>query len=271
MTRIITLLTDFGTTDTYVGQVKGAILSINPNACIVDLTHNVQPFQIVQGAFLLETAIGAFPPGTIHMAVVDPGVGGARRGIALASAGRWFVGPDNGILSAALAETHRPAGRALTELAVPPGVEVVELRNRELQRPGVAPTFHGRDIFGPAAAHLSLGVALARFGPRLDRIHALPPFRARPDQAGRIEARIVAIDRFGNLITDARGADLPSVRLVVSGGDWEARGLVSTYAGATGLVALIGSTGYVEIAEPEGSAAGRTGAAIGDGVLLLPA
>ena len=264
MSPVITLLTDFGLSDTYVGQVKGAILTVNPQAVIVDLTHEVGPQQVREGAFLLEAAIGVFPPGTIHVAVVDPGVGSDRRALAVETPHALFVGPDNGILSAALTEPFRPAGDDPSPVLLPPRLQAVELRNSRLRRPTVAPTFHARDIFGPAAAHLSRGVALDQFGPPVASILALPAFRARRLPGGEVAARVVSIDRFGNIITDARSEDLPADTLLVSCRGHVARGLAQTYAGTEGLVALIGSAGFLELAVANGSAAALTGAAIGD-------
>src|ERR1700739_4660182 len=141
---IVTLLTDFGVDDAYVGAMKGAILTVNPKASIVDLTHGVRPFAVLQGAFLLDSAWRSFPAGTVHIAVVDPGVGGSRKAIAFRTAEHFFVGPDNGLF---------------TFLSDPIG-ETVELP----PPPEAAPTFHGRDVFGPAAARLTVGAALSDLG-----------------------------------------------------------------------------------------------------------
>lgn len=268
---LITLLTDFGTSDTYAAQMKGAILSVNPRAVIVDLTHEVQPQQVLHGAFLLETAVGAFPAGTVHVAVVDPGVGTERRAVAIATGRAVFVGPDNGLLSAALPDGVRPGGSEPAVVAVPAGVQAVELREPIFRRPAVSATFHGRDIFGPAGAHLALGAPLEEFGPRVERVIALPPFRARRDPSGRLHGRVVSIDHFGNVITDCRDKDLPAGPLRVRLRGAEVPGLAATYGVASGLTALVGSSGFLEVAMPGGSAAGRLHARIGDIVTVEPA
>lgn len=266
MPPIITLLTDFGLSDTYVGQMKGAILAVNPQAVIVDLTHEVPAQQVRQGAFLLETAAAPFPAGTIHVAVVDPGVGSERRALAIETEHAWFVGPDNGLLSAALPAAARPAGDAPAPVPLPPGVRAVELRNRRLHRREVAATFHGRDIFGPVAAHLSLGTPLEQCGPAAGSMLAFPPFRAERLAGGGLRARVAAIDHFGNLITDARAEDLPPGAFTVTCQGHTLRGPVRTYADAAGPVALVGSAGFLEIAVPGGSAAALLGAQPGDEV-----
>jgi S-adenosylmethionine hydrolase len=278
VTRVITLLTDFGLSDTYVAQMKGVILAINPQAVVVDLTHEVRPQAVRQGAFLLETAVGAFPPDTVHVAVVDPGVGTARRALAVRAGDRWFVGPDNGLLSAALPPTARPApAEAAGGGAVPPvpvllpeGIRAVELRNPRLRREPVSATFHGRDVFAPAAAHLTRGVGLDQFGPAVATLLAFPPFRARPGPDGRIHGRVVSIDRFGNVITDVRAEDLPD-RIVAWCRGREVRGPVRTYAEARGIAAVVGSAGLLEIAAPGGSAAALLGVALDEEVLVVPA
>lgn len=269
MAALITLLTDFGTRDTYVGQMKGVILGIAPMATIVDLTHEVAPQRITEGAFLLETGLPAFPPGTIHLAVVDPGVGTARRAIAIATAQALFVGPDNGLLSAALPEAARPDD-APGVVPVPEGVTVVELANPAYRRALVSNTFHGRDVFAPAAAHLAAGVPVEALGPRRTSLIALPPFRARRLPDDSLEAEIVSIDRFGNAITTARAQELPAGPFTVIVREHAVAGPVATYAEARGPAALVGSSGYLEIAVPNGSAAVRLGLQLGDRVRIAP-
>ncbi len=266
---LITLLTDFGTRDTYVGQMKGVILSIVPGVQIVDLTHEVAPQRVEEGAFLLETALAAFPPGTIHLAVVDPGVGTARRAIAVATARAVFVGPDNGLLSAALPEAARPP-EGVASVPVPEGIVAVELQNPAYRRAVVSATFHGRDIFAPAAAHLAAGLPLQALGPRIMELIALPPFRARRRPDGSLEAEIVSIDRFGNAITTARAADLPAEGFTVHVGGYAVPGPARTYAEAQGTAALVGSSGYLEIAVPGGSAAAALALRLGDRVSIVP-
>lgn len=267
---IISLLTDFGLGDTYVGQMKAAILSINPLARIVDLTHEVAPHQVREGAFLLESALPAFPVGTIHVAVVDPGVGSGRAALAVRTPAATFVGPDNGLLSAALPAAARPAVGGAAPAAVVVPVLVVRLQEARYQRPAVAATFHGRDIFGPAAAHLSLGVPPAALGPPVTEMLAFPPFRATRLPDGRLLARVIAVDRFGNLITDCRAGDLPAGRFVVRYRRHAIPGPVRTYAEAAGVAALVGSGGYLELAAPGASAARLLRAERGAEVLIEP-
>ncbi len=266
--RIITLLTDFGLADTYAGQVHGAILSINLRAVIVDLTHAVEPQDVRQGAFLLQGAIPAFPDGTIHVAVVDPGVGSARRALAIETSTGWFVGPDNGVLSAALPDDARPSASTPRRVTLPAGCRAVDLVEPRYQLPVPSITFHGRDIFGPAAAYLSLGVPLEEFGPPVSSIVALPPFRARRGEDGRLQATVVVVDHFGNVVTDCRRDDLPDAAVLVTIRGRTVAGLVHTYATGSGLTALIGSSGYLEVAVPDGNAASTLGAAIGDEVII---
>lgn len=189
MRPVIALLTDFGTRDHYVGAMKGAILCVAPDAQVVDLVHDLEAHDVAGGAYALAAAYRAFPTGTVFVAVVDPGVGSPRRGIALEAGGYRFVGPDNGIFSAVLDEQE--------------AARVHVLANPRLWRPEVSRTFHGRDVFGPVAAHLALGVVLDDVGPRIAdpvRIAAGPPPRAvGPDE---VAGRVVHVDRFGNLITD---------------------------------------------------------------------
>ncbi|MFB3093463.1 MAG: S-adenosyl-l-methionine hydroxide adenosyltransferase family protein, partial [Dehalococcoidia bacterium] len=199
---IITLTTDFGLADPYVASMKGVILSLNPEAIIVDLSHAVRSQRVEQGAFLLEAACPYFPPSAIHLAVVDPEVGTGRRAIALRTARGSFLGPDNGILSAALPEdTRSHAGEAATRVPVPEEVLGVALSNPRYHMQPVSDTFHGRDIFAPAAAHLSLGLPLSDLGEVVSEVFALSPVRARRRPDGALSGRVVHIDLFGNLIT----------------------------------------------------------------------
>lgn len=272
MSTIITLLTDFGLQHTYVGQMKGAILSGFGDARIIDLTHGVRPQQVREGAFLLETAIPAFPLGTVHLAVVDPGVGGARRAIAVETPNAWFVGPDNGLLSASLPESARPAYGGAAEVELPVGVRSVEIDWRRLTAHPPSSTFHGRDIFAPAAAQLAAGNPLESLGPAIRRMTAYPPFRARVTGDGRIEATILTVDRFGNLITDCRAEQAPGARFQVAIAGEVIEGPAQTYAAALPgtFVAIVGSSGYIEIARTNGNAAQVLGIGIGDAVIISP-
>lgn len=187
MSRIITLLSDFGSRDGYVAAMKGMILRINPQALVVDLSHEIEVHDIMAGAIVLASAYPYFPLGTIHVAVVDPGVGGRRRALIVETSGGVFVGPDNGIFTLVYdREAH---------------IRVVAVENPKLIAPTVSRTFHGRDVFAPVAAYLSLGVPVERFGPRVDQ-GAKVSF-ARPHVAGdTLEGEVIHIDRFGNLVTN---------------------------------------------------------------------
>ena len=266
---VITLTTDFGLADPYVASIKGVILSLNPQTVIVDVSHAVRPQQIEQGAFLLQASLPYFPPDSIHIAVVDPGVGSQRRAIALRAASGTFIGPDNGILSAALPDDVRNRAReADARVRLPQGSSGVALTDSRYHRQPVSDTFHGRDIFAPAAAHLSLGVPLSDLGEPVDEVVALPPFRAQREPDGSHRGRIVHIDVFGNLITDVRGEDLASPRLTVEVSDRQIAGLQRTYASGQGLTALVGSSGFLEIALTAGSAVAELGVDIGEPVVV---
>jgi len=268
---IITLTTDFGLAGPYVAAMKGVILSLNPAATIVDITHEVRPQQVAQAAFLLAQALPYFPRGTIHVVVVDPGVGTARQALALATPEMLLVGPDNGVLSAALPEETRhrtllgpdPGG-----VGLPEDYRAVVLRRRRYMWRPVSATFHGRDVFAPAAAHLSLGVGLEALGPAVRRIRALPPFRARRRPDGALEGHVLHVDHFGNLVTDVRAEDLPAGRVEVTIGGQRIEGLARTYEEGPDMKALVGSAGYLEVACRGGSAAYRLGVDVGAPVLV---
>ena len=231
---VITLTTDFGTADTFVGEMKGVILGVNPDAAIVDLTHEVPPHDIVAGAYLLGAAYRQFPPGTIHVAVVDPGVGTARRPLAVSGPNAAFVCPDNGLLSYVLErEGGSPPDRPpleVGEAGLPPGWVAYHLKNDRYWRRPVSATFHGRDIFASVAAYLSVGEPAAKMGPAAVRVQA---FRVpRPLAAnGRIDGAVVHVDRFGNLVTNIGAALLPSSgAFVVEVGGQQTTGLADSYA-----------------------------------------
>lgn len=257
---IVTLLTDFGAGSGYPAQMKGVLLGLCPEARIVDLSHEVPAYRILVGQALLRDAVPAFPAGTIHLAVVDPGVGGARRGLVVVGGERWaghlFVGPDNGLLW--------PFTR---------GGRVYELENPELRRAVVAPTFHGRDVFAPAAAHLALGVPPERFGPEVADPVKLQPPRVR-HEGGAVVGEIVHVDAFGNLISNLDLEDLPPGEpgaLRVSVGGRTLQGVQRTYSAAPAgeLLALIGSAGFLEVAVREGSAARTLGLEDGQGMPVV--
>jgi len=259
MPPIIALLTDFGTRDHYVGALKGAILSVAPDAQVVDVLHEVAAHDVAGGAFALGAAYPAFPRGTVFVAVVDPGVGSSRRGLAIEAGPYKFVGPDNGLLTEVLAD--HPAAR------------VHALTNRRLWRVEVAPNFHARDVFGPVAAHLALGVGLEEVGPPVADALRLPPVPVHAVGKDEWEGTIVQVDRFGNLICNvsaralddilsATGADRSDVVISVAG---VVAPLVRTYSDvpAGQPCALVGSSGRLEVAVCGGSAASILGAGRG--------
>lgn len=271
MAAIITLTTDFGLTDSYVAEMKGVILGINPEARIVDICHAIRPQDISQAAFVLGTACKSFPRGAVHVVVVDPGVGSERRAIILRTPRADFVAPDNGVLSyiiqesAGLVDDNNTGCR---QVELEPGVQAVAITRSQFWRSPVSPTFHGRDIFAPVAARLSLGFPLADFGEAVTSVRVLPlshPYRA-PD--GTLVGHIIHVDGFGNLITDIKDDDLPRTKeaLTVSVGGRQIPGLSRTYAEGEGLLALIGGSGHLEISVREGSASAFLGAGIGDEV-----
>lgn len=260
---VVTLTTDFGSKDGFVGTLKGVIWSICPDAKIADITHDIRPQDIREGAMALWRAYPYFPGGSVHVAVVDPGVGTERRAIAARFEGHFFVGPDNGIFTPVFEDAERQ-GR---------GVEVVHLTNARYFLPRVSRTFHGRDIFSPVAAHLARGAAFADLGPPVAdpvRIRLFRPERT----TGGWQAHILVVDVFGNLTTD-----LPAAEVVGKGQPLfrlrgrEIRGLSDSYGQHRPgeLIALIDSEDYIEIAVANGSAAQTLGAAVGDPVdVFLP-
>jgi S-adenosylmethionine hydrolase len=269
---IITLTTDFGLQDPYVAAMKGAILAINPAARLVDVSHAIPPQAIEQAVFVLAAAWPYFPSGAIHVVVVDPAVGSRRRALALRAAGSTFVGPDNGVLSAALPNDARAtAGDSAAPVRLTAGCRAVSLTNERYFRSPVSSTFHGRDIFGPVAAHLSLGVPLEELGDAVERIVALPPFRAHRQPDGSLHGRVLHIDAFGNLITDVRVEDLPSGSANIEVAGHTVERVSATYEPEADLRAVTGSSGYLEIAAPGGSAAAVLQAGLGEAVVVRPA
>jgi hypothetical protein len=240
MASIITLLTDFGLADSYVAEVKGVLLSRAPGAVLVDVTHHVSPGDVRAGQYLLARAWHRFPEGTVHLAVVDPGVGTARRALAAEAAGHRFVAPDNGLLS------FLPSPRFVS-LAAPKDA---------------APTFHGRDVFAPAAAALASGTPLERLGsPVTDARHSPLP-TPRGDGIG-VVGEVIYVDRFGTLVSNIPGTDVePGVRIRVAGTDVGA--LRKTFGDVERgtLVAFVGSGGTVEVAVRDGSAARLLGVGV---------
>src|ERR1043166_3354333 len=245
MGRIITLLTDFGTADGYVGEIKGVMLSAGPDAIVVDITHALAPLDVDGARLTLARIWRRFARGSIHLAVVDPGVGSSRAAIAVESDGRLLVGPDNGVLSPAL---------------LSPGARVVSLPIP----PDAAPTFHGRDVFAPAATALARGRSVDSLGmPYAGAIVRRTPEPHRLD-TGQIAGEIIQIDRFGNAVTNLVGRR----DMVVELGD-RVLPVLRTYADAQSgePLALIGSAGLIEIAVRDGSAAELLHLSRGDQIL----
>ena len=266
---VITLTTDFGSTDPYVGVMKGVVLGINPEASLVDITHQIEPQNILQGAFLLGKGYHFFPPHAIHLVVVDPGVGSSRRPIILETPRGRFIGPDNGVLSYVLTDGGaQPLMGKADQVGLP-----AEWRAYHLTNPGywlhpLSSTFHGRDLFAPVAGHLSLGVLPQEMGEEVDSLTCLP-VDAPTWEDDRLRGRVVHIDRFGNLITDLPSSLLDEApQLKVDVGGSRIRGLSANYAQGDGLLALIGSYDTLEIALKNGSAAAKLGVHIGDAVLV---
>ncbi|MCS7222098.1 MAG: SAM-dependent chlorinase/fluorinase [Anaerolineae bacterium] len=261
---IITLTTDFGLQDAYVGAMKGVILSISPEVTIVDISHGIPPQAITQGAFVLAAAVPYFPEGTVHVVVVDPGVGSQRRPIAVQTPRAIFVAPDNGVLT--------PILRSNTSEGTP--VTVVHLTRREYWLPQVSYTFHGRDIFAPVAAYLARGVPITSLGEPIDDpvILDLPQPRRMPD--GSLQGQVVYVDQFGNLVTNIPAKWLDrAVQWQIEVAGQTVEGLSRTYSDVPGghLLALIGSTGALELAVREGNAARTLGIGVGEPVRVRPA
>ena len=246
MRSIITLITDFGTADGYVGEMKGVIFSRAPDATIVDITHDIPPQDIASARLTVARVWRRFPPHTIHLVIVDPGVGSSRYALAVESDGRFLVGPDNGVLSPALLI----AGSQAVALPIPGNA---------------APTFHGRDVFAPAAASLATGTALTDLGAAV----ASPVIQRTPEPArlspGVLAGEVIALDRFGNAITNLAGLHGGAVE--VGGIDLPVR---RAYADAQpgAALALVGSTGLIEIAVRDGSARDQLGIQRGTRVVL---
>ncbi|HEY5450187.1 MAG TPA: SAM-dependent chlorinase/fluorinase [Polyangia bacterium] len=252
---IVTFTTDFGAGDGYAGAMKGVVLSLAPAAQLVDITHGVPPMDVAAGAVALAQAASLFPPGTIHVAVVDPGVGGERADILIESGGSLFIGPDNGVLS----------------LAARPPRRIYRIQSSMFRRDPVSPTFHGRDVFAPTAGRLAAGQPASAAGPALDALVELdaPLVRRVGD---RVEGTVTHVDGFGNLLTSL------AAELVPAGAQIEVAGREGTFHPMMGktftdvapgaLVAYIGSSGLLEIGLRDGSAASMTGAGRGSPVRL---
>ena len=266
---LITLLTDFGTADYFVAAVKGVILAGNPtanSANIVDITHDIPPGDIEAAAFTLLAACSSFPPGTIHVAVVDPGVGSARMPILIKLGEQFFIGPDNGILSYVCDSNESQGVKA----------ELFHLTNAEYFRHPVSATFHGRDVFAPVAAALSIGVQPAQLGTSISNIVRLSQLRPTTSRDGRLLARIIHIDRFGNCVTNITQNDL-TAKMMAAGATLRHNGkLVQSFRNYFAeemtdkdrVFGIWGSAGFLEIAAANEPAAKLLKARRGDAVIV---
>lgn len=274
---LVALLTDFGTADGYVGTMKGVVLGIVPDARLVDISHEIAPQDVRQAAYVLYTAYCFFPPHTVHLIVVDPGVGSTRRPIAVRTSVGSFVAPDNGVLSYVMAREDVEA--------------VVELADPRYRLPEVSHTFHGRDIFSPAAGHVAAGVPIEALGPPVPDPVTFPAPRLEISVQG-VAGEVLHVDHFGNVITSVGLLSWTESELTlepafgdVGGGErvrFQAAGAVVVVAGheiagvhrtyaevAPGeTLALVGSEGHLEIAVREGNAARKLGLRAGDPVVL---
>lgn len=258
---IITFTSDFGLADWFVGVVHGVIHGLCPSARVVDLTNDIPAGHVQRAAFVLEAAARDFPDGTVHLAVVDPGVGTARHALVVRARGQWFVGPDNGLLEWALSDSDAVA-HAVT--------------NSRYHRSPVSRTFHARDVFAPAAAHLAGGEALESFGPRIAQPQRLDrPIPRLVD--GRLVGRVMFVDHFGNALTNLTEQDLsdtfpmvPAARLRIHVAHRVIPGLSDAYGDSPvgTLLGIMGSSGRLEIAQVGGDASARLGLGEGDEVTV---
>jgi hypothetical protein len=260
---IITLLTDYGIKDSYVAEMKGVILGILPNATLVDVSHDVGNYSVDEGAFHMARTVPYFPEGTVHVGVVDPGVGSSRKGIFIRAKGAWLVGPDNGLLA--------PAAERL-------GVEkVFEIANRELLPVKVSDVFDGRDTFGPTGALLAKGVDPEEIGPEIEEYIRLPMYEPKITEDA-VEATIIHVDGFGNLVTNVTYEVLDqlgvsgdsSFDVKVSGKEYRLPYVKRFSAVATGEpLILVAGGGYMEFAVNQGNAQERLGIGKGEKVRII--
>ncbi len=247
VTPLVVLLTDFGLKDHYVGVMKGVMKDICPHLSLIDLTHEISPQDVKEGAYVLGVSYRYFPPGAVFLAVVDPGVGTERKPLALKAGDYFFVGPDNGLFTLVLKQEREFSARLLS--------------NHKFFRPKISETFHGRDIFAPVAAHLACGAPFSALGPELKELVLLPWPEPR-FEGRRLIGAVVHVDRFGNLITNISEEDLSRGRVARV----LYRGLEIPFLRTYGLaqrgeaLCLIGSDGFLEIAVAQGSAAEKLGA-----------
>lgn len=252
---IIALLTDFGTKDYFVGAVKGAILSVNPEAKIVDITHEVLPQDIKSASFTLRACYKDFPPKTIFVAVVDPGVGSSRKAILVETENFYFVAPDNGLLSFVFEDEK--------------SFRVFETTNEKFLASEISRTFHGRDVFAPVAAYLSNGVLPKEFGGEISDFVRFSTTMPRRVSETEVEAEIIHVDRFGNLVTNLKNEDLPEIfTLEINEKIVEKRREFYAEAVTDDVFMILGSAGFLEIAANQNSAQKILGAKTGDKILL---
>ena len=275
MSSIITLTTDFGYNDAYVAVVKGVILSTNSEANIVDITHSIEPQNIAQAAFILNTAYRHFPKQTVHLAVVDPDVGSERQGIIVKTPSAFFVAPDNGLLSHVINElssttslaTQHPSG--YERVTFKTGVEIVAITDPRFWRHPISFTFHARDIFAPVAAGISLGISIYEFGEKINSLYVFPVLKPSFDAQGNLIGQIVYIDNFGNLITNIKNSDIPKKDVIIETAGYCIQGVSNYYAQNEGIMAILGSAGYLEIALRNGSACDFLGMIVGDEIKVV--
>ena len=246
---VITLLTDFGTKDYFAGAMKGAILSINPQANVIDVTHEIPPQDIRFAAFTLANYYKNFPRGSVHLCVVDPGVGSSRRAILAETADYFFIAPDNGLLSFVFDEIESGKSAPRLSRGLPPrGFRVFELTNEKYFAPKVSRTFHGRDVFAPVAAHLSKGIEPEEFGAEIEDFVCFEIVKPKRVSQSEIEAEIIHVDYFGNLITNLKTEDLPA-KFVIQVNETRIQRHQKFYAEAVKgeIFSILGSAGFLEI------------------------
>jgi S-adenosylmethionine hydrolase len=247
---IITLTTDFGVHDAYVAAMKGVILGINKKATIVDVCHTITPQNITEAAYVLSAVTKYFPDGTIHIAVVDPGVGTKRRPVLLVTPQAYFIGPDNGIFNYVASS---PQSRA----------QAFHLNNQRYWLSPLSNTFHGRDIFAPVAANLSLGVPPHELGEMIESLGKAELSQPTVSKDGTIIGKVIHADHFGNLITNIMEHDLPKGQVFIETGGHIIDDISTSYEDDEGLLAIIGSDGRLEVSVYKGSAARYLGVGVG--------
>lgn len=252
---LITLTTDFGYQDNYVGAMKGVILSISPKATIIDIAHNIPPQNIVHGAFVITEASKYYPPKTIHVVVVDPGVGSKRLPICVYSCGQYFIGPDNGLFSLIIQND--------------PKWEAYQLENKKFFLKVISTTLHGRDIFSPVAAHLASGVKIKQLGQKLKKINSLNIAEVKITN-NKVQGEIIYFDHYGNAITNIHKKDMSNnPKIHINHKITLDQLSVSYEEGQLGFpIALISSSGFLEIAVKQGNAAKQLALQIGDAIIL---